>query len=175
MLLQALSPAPALCSSHRPCLSKQNVSLWGAESHPFPSLHHPALCPVCLLILWRYDLVRAQCGGLNCTSLQKSPHPNEAIERQHLLRNLWKMGQGKKIFFSLGAIYMIFDLAFWDILINPPNCIQGSTPLIYGQLVFIYGDTWEGKMEKCSFSVEGFNLTPPTQVHVKPSQLVGML
>lgn len=46
---------------------------------------------------------------------------------------------------------MLFDLAFWDILIYPPNSIQGATLLICNQLVFIYGDTWEGEMENAAF------------------------
>lgn len=68
---------------------------------------------------------------------------------------------------------MLFDLASRDILINPPNSIQGATPLICNQLVFIYGDTWEANMEKCSVSTECFHLTPPTQFHFKPSRFQG--
>lgn len=51
---------------------------------------------------------------------------------------------------------MLFDLAFWDILINPPNPIQGATALICNQLVFIYRGTWEGEMENAAFQESAF-------------------
>ena len=51
---------------------------------------------------------------------------------------------------------MLFDLAFWDVLINPPNSIQGTTLLISNQLLFIYWDTWEAKMENAAFHQSAF-------------------
>lgn len=51
---------------------------------------------------------------------------------------------------------MLFDLAFWDILINPPNSIQGNTPLFSNQLLFIYWDTWEAKVENAAFQQSAF-------------------
>lgn len=62
---------------------------------------------------------------------------------------------------------------FWDVLINPPNPIQGATALICNQLVFIYWDTWEGKMENAAFQWSAVVWPRPRNVIWKHLRLQG--
>lgn len=124
----------------------------------------------CLLILWRYDLVRTLYGCFNCTSLQKTPYPDEALERQHRLRNLWEISQGNV--FSRSHLHGIW-LGFLR-RINQSSKLHSGFHATHLESTSIYLlRHLGGQNGKCSLSVEGFNWAPPTQFQLKLSQIQG--